>query len=137
VALSPDGRLAYVTQQGLNTVTTLDVATGAIRGLTAVGDHPTHIVVTRDGKYAFVTNANDDSISILDLTGPVPLQTRQLSTHLFAGEANGSTPNAVALDEDRGLVYVATTRSRCWGPPSWLRRRGPAPRPCPARRRAR
>ncbi len=31
---------------------------------------------------------------------------RQLSTHLVAGEANGSTPNGVAVDDRHGRVYV-------------------------------
>ncbi len=100
------GTRALVTSQGLNAVSVLNTATGALLGATAVGDHPTAVAVTRNSHFAFVTNANDDSMSILDLTKTVPTQVRQLSTHLVTGEANGSTPNGVAIDSAQSLVYV-------------------------------
>jgi len=100
------GNRALVTEQGLNTVAVVDVATGALLGRTNVGDHPTAVAVTRNSHFAFVTNANDDSVSILDLTTIVPTQVRQLSAHLATGEANGSTPNSVAIDSAQSLVYV-------------------------------
>ena len=107
LALSPDGTVAYVTAQGQNVVFALDTSTGLIRGIVPAGDHPSAMAVTHDGSLGFVTSTNDDSISILDLASPVPTQVRQLSVHLFPGEANGSAPNAVAIDEQRKIVYVA------------------------------
>ena len=107
IALAPDGSAAYVTAQGENAVFVLDPATGALRGATPVGDHPVAIAVSRDGTYGFVANDNDDSVSILNLSSPIPSQVSQLSVHLFPGEANGSAPNAVAVDEARKLLYVA------------------------------
>ena len=99
------GSVAYVTLQGANAVATLDTTTGALKGLTPVGDHPVALAVA--GSSVLVANADDDSLSVLDTTTPVPTQVAQLSTHLVSGEANGSTPDAVAVDAARGLVYVA------------------------------
>ena len=101
------GTTALVTEQGGNVVVTLDTGTGRLKGIVPVGDHPVAIAATKDGRTAYVANANDDSLSVLDLTGPVPVSADQLSTHLVTGEANGSTPDAVAIDEATGRVYVA------------------------------
>jgi DNA-binding beta-propeller fold protein YncE len=97
------GTTALVTAQGLNAVAVLDTTTGALKGLPTVGDHPVAAAV--HGSKAWVTNANDDSISVLDLTATPVKQVAQYSTHLVPGEANGSTPDAVAIDAKR--VYVA------------------------------
>ena len=105
VVLSTDGSLAYATLQGANAVATLDTATGALRGLTPVGDHPVALAVA--GSTLLVANANDDSLSVLSTTSVLPTQVAQVSTHLIAAEANGSTPNAVAVDAARGRVFVA------------------------------
>ena len=107
IALSPDGTSAYVAAQGQNAVVAIDTSTGLVKSASPVGDHPVAIALSRDGHYAFVTNDNDDSLSVLDLTTAVPMQVQQLSVHLFHGEANGSSPNAVAVDDVRKLVYVA------------------------------
>ena len=107
VVVRADGSAAYVTAQGANVVYTIDPHTGAVRGITPVGDHPVALALANQDAQLLVTNANDDSLSVLDTTTPVPTQRAQLSTHLVAGEANGSTPNAVAVDHRRGLAYVA------------------------------
>jgi DNA-binding beta-propeller fold protein YncE len=107
ITLSPDGARAYVTAEGENVVFTLDTASGLIMGATPVGDHPTALAMTHDGRLAFVTNTNDDSVSILDLSGPIPTESRRVSVHLLSGQANGSAPNAIAVDDRRKAVYVA------------------------------
>lgn len=107
ITLSPDGKRAYVAAQGLNAVLTLDTARGAVLGTTPVGDHPVALAVAGGGRTLVVANANDDSLSVLDATAPVPTHVTQLSSHLLPGEANGSTPDAVAVDDQSGRVYVA------------------------------
>ena len=97
------GTTALVAAQGLNAVAVLDTATGALKGLATVGDHP--VSVTVHAGRAWVANANDDSVSVLDLAATPVRQVAQYSTHLVAGEANGSTPDAIAVDDKR--VYVA------------------------------
>ena len=107
VVVSRDGSRAYATLQGANAVATLETATGALVGLTPVGDHPVALTLAQGDTRLLVANANDDSLSVLDTTTPLPTGLAQYSTHLVPGEANGSTPTAVAVDEPRGLVYVA------------------------------
>ena len=107
VAVAPDGGTAYVVAQGLNKVVGLDTTTGAITSTTPVGDHPVALDIAQHGGQLYVANANDDSLTVLDLTGAVPTELQQLSTHLMAHEANGSTPDAVTVDDTTGTVYVA------------------------------
>lgn len=107
VTVSRDGTTAYVAAQGLNAVVGLDTATGAITSTTPVGDHPVALALGEHGRQLYVTNANDDSLSVLDLTGPVPSEAAQVSTHLMRHEANGSTPDAVTVDDATNTVYVA------------------------------
>jgi DNA-binding beta-propeller fold protein YncE len=107
VALTPDGTRAWVTAQGANLLMSLDVSSGAPGPVVPVGDHPNAVAITHDGNTAYVTDANDDSLSVVDIGASVPALRRQLSTKLLAGEANGASPDAVAIDEARKLVYVA------------------------------
>lgn len=107
IAVDPKGANVYVVSQGQNLLYSIDAATGAVEGATPVGDHPVAVALSGDGNVAFVANDNDDSLTVLDLTGVLPSKAAQLSIHLFRGEANGSAPNAIAVDERRKLVYVA------------------------------
>ncbi|MGZ4722355.1 bifunctional YncE family protein/alkaline phosphatase family protein [Oryzihumus sp.] len=107
LVVSRDGSRAYVAAQGLNAVVGLDTATGAVTSTTPVGDHPVALGLGQHGRQLYVANANDDSLSVLDVSGRHPVTRRQLSTHLVAGEANGSTPDAVAVDDRTHTVYVA------------------------------
>ncbi|GAB3766115.1 YVTN family beta-propeller protein [Nocardioides ginsengisegetis] len=106
VTVSKDGATAYVAAQGLNAVVGLDTATGAVTSTTPVGDHPVSMALDGPGKSLYVANANDDSLTVLDVTGPAPSEVTQVSTHLIKGEANGSTPDAVAVDDATHTVYV-------------------------------
>jgi YVTN family beta-propeller protein len=59
VAVTPDGKTAFVTNNASGTVSTIDVKTRTKHPSDiAVGGHPKGVAVTPDGKTAFVTNAN-------------------------------------------------------------------------------
>lgn len=107
VVVDPAGTAAYVSEQGLNQVARLDLRTGAVTATTPVGDHPTAMALGSGGKRLYVTNANDDSLSVLDVSGLVPRQVGMVSTHLITHEANGSTPDAVAVDDVHHRLHVA------------------------------
>src|SRR5690242_105803 len=49
---------AYVANYGNGTVSIIDAATNAIVGTIVVGNNPSYIAFTPDGKYAYVTNTN-------------------------------------------------------------------------------
>lgn len=116
VAITPDGRLALVTSSGSNRIAVVDV-TKLISMLEAAsiyerehvfpnhlgkptefiidhfrtGDSPRGVIITPDGKTAFVANALDDSLSVIDLdeleaTGTIDLGGPKIITKVRYGE---------------------------------------------------
>ena len=57
IAITPDGKTAYVTNDGSDTVTPIDTATNTPGTPIPVGSIPDGIAITPDGKTAYVTNA--------------------------------------------------------------------------------
>lgn len=62
-----------------------------------VGGHPAHIVFSHDGKYAIVTNGEDDSVSVIDTKTFETIKT--IST--------GDSPHGFRISADSKYVYVA------------------------------
>ena len=58
VAVTPDGKHAYVTNAGFNTVSVIDTASNTVVATVPVGSFPVGVAVTPDGKHAYVTNGN-------------------------------------------------------------------------------
>lgn len=111
VVIGSGGTSAYVSMQGYGAVERLSLAPDghvALTGAVGVGDHPTGLAVAGGATpQLLVTNANDDTVSVLTITGPVPAVAQTLTLHALAGEQVGSVPNAVAVSHDGTRAYVA------------------------------
>jgi len=66
IAMSPDGRYAYVSNLGSNSVSVLDTATNTIVKTVSVGTSPGGVAVTPDGAYVYVSNQGSNSVSVID-----------------------------------------------------------------------
>jgi len=64
--LSPDHKLLYISCWGCDKVTVFDTRQQKITGSIDVGDNPNDLCITRSGRYLFVANANDNSVSVID-----------------------------------------------------------------------
>jgi YVTN family beta-propeller protein len=62
-----------------------------------VGNHPAHIVFTQDGKYALVTNNEDNTVSIIDVKDYSVIKT--IST--------GKGPHGFRITKDSKFAYIA------------------------------
>ncbi|WP_253444271.1 MULTISPECIES: YncE family protein [unclassified Halomonas] len=62
-----------------------------------VGSHPAHVVSDREGRFAFVTNAGDNSVSVVDLEAKESVATI----------ATGEYPHGLRLSPDGQELYVA------------------------------
>ena len=76
-----------------------------------VGDHPNDLCITRNGRSLFVANANDNSVSVVDLKTRKVIET--LDAALYPQSAVGSTTNGVALSENDQRLYVANADNNC------------------------
>ncbi len=62
-----------------------------------VGNHPAHIVYTQSGKYALVTNSEDNTVSVIDAKNYAPI--KAIST--------GKGPHGFRISKDSKYAYIA------------------------------
>src|SRR6516165_12190929 len=101
---------AYITAEGTGQLITAD-SDGAgnwTPGPTAtVGDHPTGLAVSPDGREVMVADANSDQVSVVGVNADGTLAPAvNVTLHGAPGEATGSAPDAVAFD-GTSRAYVA------------------------------
>ena len=112
VAVSPDGRSAYVTNLTDNAVSqySIDPSTGALSpkapASVATGTGPKGIAVSPDGKSAYVTNSTvPDTVSQYTIAP----STGKLSPKSPATVATGGFPEGVAVSPDGKNAYVTNS----------------------------
>ena len=109
--LSPDRKTLFVSCWGCDKITLFNTDKQEITGSVVVGDNPNDMALTQTGKLLFVANANDNSVSVIDIKQNRVLET--LNTTLYPNVPNGSTTNGVALSEDEKTLYVANADNNC------------------------
>lgn len=109
--LSPDKRELYVTCWGGDSVLVFNTASWRQVAGIAVGDNPNDACLSRSGKYLFVANSNDNSVSVIDVRQRKVLET--LNAALYPDAPNGSTTNGVALSKDERTLYIANADNNC------------------------
>jgi YVTN family beta-propeller protein len=109
--LSPDRRNLYVTCWGCDMVKIFDTEKQMFTGAVAVGDNPNDMCITKNGLMLYVANANDNTVSVIDLKKRAV--TEILSSALFPGSPAGSTTNSVALSDDGKTLYIANADNNC------------------------
>jgi DNA-binding beta-propeller fold protein YncE len=117
IAVDPARKLAYVSNwadeagrgNGTGTVSVVDLADPTKPkelSYTAVGHHPSAVALSPDRTRLFVTNTNDDTLTVLDLRGtPRVLATESLRP--VEGVPVGAHPDALAFAPDGKTLFVA------------------------------
>ena len=77
-----------------------DLAAGPMARI-PVGMHPAHVITDIDGKRAFVTNAEGDTLSIINLA----------SLEVIASVVTGDYPHGQRLSPDGRMIWVANVNS--------------------------
>ena len=98
---SADGRLLYVVCQDSDEVRVVNLQSGKVIGIVAVGRMPRGIALSPDGHRLYVTNAWSDTVSVIDTS------TLQVVQSL----ASGSEPSGVVSDNAGTTLYVANRLS--------------------------
>jgi DNA-binding beta-propeller fold protein YncE len=109
--LTPNGRQLLVTLWGAGKLLVIDCSKPRIERAIAVGDNPNDIAIRRDGRFAFVANADDNSVSVVDLQQGRTLEV--LVAALYPDAPTGSTSNSVALSPNQKTLYVANADNNC------------------------
>jgi YVTN family beta-propeller protein len=96
VALTPDGRHAYITNTGSDSVSVIDTASNTITATIPVDQGPEGVALAPDGRRAYITNTGSDSVSVIDTA----------SNTITATISAGQSPEGVALAPDGRYAYI-------------------------------
>jgi len=77
----------------------------------AVGDHPNEMVLTKNGKFLFVANGNDNSVSVIDTK--LSKEIEVLNAALVPNALEGSSTNGLALSKDEERLYISNADNNC------------------------
>jgi YVTN family beta-propeller protein len=101
IAITPDGRTAYITNERGASVTPIELSTYALGPEINVGNEPVAIAITPDGTTAYVTNAGSGSVTPIDLATDMPGPEIKV----------GTAPEGIAISPDGKTAYVTNAGS--------------------------
>lgn len=109
--LSPDKKELYISCWGCDRLIVFNTISNQITDRIKIGDNPNDICVTSDGAFLFVSNANDNSVSVIDVKTKKVIET--LTCSLYPDAPQGSTSNSVALSDDDKTLFIANADNNC------------------------
>lgn len=109
--LSPNKKELYISCWGCDKLYVFDTRKKNIVDQIAVGDNPNELCLNRKGSILFVANANDNSVSVIDVAKRKVLET--LNAALYPNSPSGSTTNGLALNEKENRLYIANADNNC------------------------
>jgi YVTN family beta-propeller protein len=137
VQVSPDGRLAWVTNNGdpgidgpagahdaaaagaghdlpsaTGQVWAIETASDKVVAKVPVGLHPAHVVLSVDGRHAYVTNGGDDTVSVVDTSTRKPVGTIPVGKYPHGIRFSPDGKEAHVANLKDGTVSVIDTASR-------------------------
>ena len=105
VAFSKDGRTAYVSNWGQDSVSVIDAASGEVRGSVKVGTHPSALTLNAAGNELYVAVTDGDAVAVVNPATNRLVRTFSVSP--YPGARVGAQPNAFAVSPDGGTLYAA------------------------------
>ena len=109
--LSPNKKELYISCWGCDKVIVYNTVSQSFDAEILAGDNPNDLVLSSSGNFLYVANANDNSVSVIDIKKRVVLET--LNAALYPNAVPGSTTNAVALSSDEKTLYIANADNNC------------------------
>ncbi len=105
VKINHAGTFAYVSLWAKASIAEIDLNTFSVTNSIKVGDHPTEILLTKKDDRLFTADANNNSVSIVDLK--IKQETEKIVSSLLPNTPYGSTPNAICFNKDESVLIVA------------------------------
>jgi YVTN family beta-propeller protein len=109
--LSPNKNELYISLWGGNKILVYNTVQNILIDSISVGNNPNDICLSKNGVWLYVCNANDNSVSVINIKERKVIET--LNTALFPRAPVGSTPNSVALSADEKTLYIANADNNC------------------------
>lgn len=95
---SPNKKLLYVSNRGLDEIAVIDVKSGKVFARIKTGIHPNFTKITPDGRYLVVANNQDNHAAVIDL-----------STNAVVGRpSEGMGASGVAITDDSRYAYITS-----------------------------
>lgn len=110
-SLSADRKELYISCWGCDRLIIFDTEKRNITAQIVIGDNPNDICITRNNKYVYVANANDNSVSVIDIKKRKVIET--LTSSLYPDAPPGSTSNGLALSPDDKTLFIANADNNC------------------------
>ncbi|HTF30758.1 MAG TPA: YncE family protein, partial [Flavitalea sp.] len=109
--LSPDRKELYISLWAGDKILIYDTNNQAMLDSVVVGDNPNDMCLSSRGANLFVANANDNSVSVIDIKKRKVMET--LNTALYSTQLSGSTTNGVSLSVDEKTLFIANADNNC------------------------
>lgn len=109
--LSRDKKELYISCWGCDKLIVFNTQEGKIAAQIFIGDNPNDICITKNGRFLFVANANDNSVSVINIKDRKLVET--LTASLYPDAPPGSTSNGLALSEDDKTLFIANADNNC------------------------
>ncbi len=109
--LSPDKKELYISCWGCDKVYVFDTNNKVITNEIIVGDNPNELCLSKSGRFLYVANSNDNSVSVINVRDRRVLET--LNVALYPDALSGSTTNGLALSQDEKHLYIANADNNC------------------------
>lgn len=101
----------YISLWGGGKVMVYDTKQHTITDSIAVGRNPNDMCITRNGRYLFVANSIDNSVSVIETATGSVIET--LNAALYPNALAGSTTNSVVLADNDHTLYIANADNNC------------------------
>jgi YVTN family beta-propeller protein len=99
------GTYAYVSLWAKSSIAEIDLKTFSVSNIIEVGDHPSEVLISKNDERLFTANANNNSVSVVDLK--TKKETEKIISSLSSDAPYGSTPNAICFNNDESVLIVA------------------------------
>jgi YVTN family beta-propeller protein len=109
--LSADKKELYISCWGCDKLVIVNTELRKITEQIPVGDNPNDICVNKKNEFLYVANANDNSVSVINLKNKKVVET--LTASLYPDAPPGSTSNGLGLSEDDKTLFIANADNNC------------------------
>jgi YVTN family beta-propeller protein len=104
LVFTPDGGALFVSNWASNSVSVIDTDQNRVVGTIDVGSNPNDMKLSNDGRL-FVACSNDNTVHVIDTKTRKKVEI--VSTTVTPQAPEGSTPDALVIDQTRRLLYIA------------------------------